>query len=200
LGHSIRFMATAWQWDEAKVRRFLSSLKSAKIIDAGSDAGQTVITICKYEIYQAPTKPADAANDDGSPQHHRGDDAKYKEGKERNNFSPAPAREGGAYTFDGATIRLKSADFERWKAIYSAIPDIRAELSAIDDWWQGQPEDRRKKWFNATSGMLAKKHQDYLGKKHAGVEPGQGVSADAFDAAALRYQRYLAQMGDAGNA
>ncbi len=63
LSHSTRFMAEAWQWSEARVRRFLTRLKTEAMIDAASDAGQTVITICNYDTYQAASIKSDAASD-----------------------------------------------------------------------------------------------------------------------------------------
>ena len=60
---STRFMASKWQWSEAKVRRFLKSLKSDAMIDAVSDALATQITICNYDEYQKVSLPSDAAND-----------------------------------------------------------------------------------------------------------------------------------------
>ena len=75
LSHSLRFMAKAWKWDEAKVRRFLSSLVKSEIIDAATDAGQTVVTIRNYDKYQSPIATPDAANDADATQQRRGDDA-----------------------------------------------------------------------------------------------------------------------------
>ncbi|MHA0335810.1 hypothetical protein [Sphingomonas aquatilis] len=80
LSHSLRFMAKAWRWDEAKVRRFLASLVKAEIIDAATDAGQTVVTICNYDKYQAPIPANDAGDDAGTTQQRRSDDANLKEG------------------------------------------------------------------------------------------------------------------------
>lgn len=80
--HSLRFMAKAWKWDEAKVRRFLKSTQEAKIIDASTDAGQTVITICNYDKYQTVSPQDDAPIDAAATQQRRGSDAKNKEGKE----------------------------------------------------------------------------------------------------------------------
>ena len=80
LSHSLRFMAKAWRWDEAKVRRFLASLVKAEIIDAATDAGQTVVTICNYDKYQAPAAANDAADDAATTQQRRGGDANLKEG------------------------------------------------------------------------------------------------------------------------
>lgn len=76
---SLRFMAKAWKWDEPRVRRFIASLQKAQIIDASTDAGQTVITICNYDVYQAPTRAPDAGTDAAATQHRRGTDANDKE-------------------------------------------------------------------------------------------------------------------------
>lgn len=63
LTHSSRFMATAWGWSEARVRRFLTRLKTDAMIDAETDAGQYLITICNYEKYQASQNESDAGTD-----------------------------------------------------------------------------------------------------------------------------------------
>lgn len=66
--HSLRFMAEKWKWPEPRVRRFLSRLRDGDaLIDAASDAGVTVITLRKYDVYQPllydPDAPVDAPND-----------------------------------------------------------------------------------------------------------------------------------------
>lgn len=82
LSHSLRFMAKAWRWDEAKVRRFLTSLVKSEIIDAAIDAGQTVVTIRNYDKYQGTATESDAGNDAATTQRRRGGDANLKEGKQ----------------------------------------------------------------------------------------------------------------------
>lgn len=49
---SIRYLATAWRWDKAKVSRFISMLKNRDSIETAIEAGVTVITICNYARYQ----------------------------------------------------------------------------------------------------------------------------------------------------
>jgi hypothetical protein len=75
LAHSLRFMAAKWKWKEPRVRRFLARLKSDAMIDAGTDAGQTIITICNYCKYQWPNgaadAPGDAPKDAGATQERR---------------------------------------------------------------------------------------------------------------------------------
>lgn len=63
IGHSLRFMASKWSWSEAKVRRFLGRLKTDAMIDAGIDAGQTIVTIRNYDVYQRVGLPDDARSD-----------------------------------------------------------------------------------------------------------------------------------------
>lgn len=81
--HSLRYLAKAWKWDDAKVRRFLDALSTNKMIDAHTDAGQTVITICKYDEYQTNADSADAGNDAEATQPRRSGDAEKKEGELR---------------------------------------------------------------------------------------------------------------------
>jgi hypothetical protein len=57
---SLRFIASKWRWSEPRTRRFLAALISAEMIDANSDAGVTVVTICNYDEYQRVSLPTDA--------------------------------------------------------------------------------------------------------------------------------------------
>lgn len=82
------------------------------------------------------------------------------------------------YEFEGRTIRLNRADFDRWRVAYHAIPDLRAELQSLDDWLQGPnvSDAKRKGWFNGISALLGRKHAE-------GLAAQQAVSAEerAFD-------------------
>jgi hypothetical protein len=79
-----RFLAQKWLWDEAKVRRYFSKLKTDAMIDADSDAGVTRLTIRNYDAYQVLRRSGEAANDaeiDATlTQDRRSSDAKKKEG------------------------------------------------------------------------------------------------------------------------
>ncbi len=74
------------------------------------------------------------------------------------------------YAFHGKTIRLNAGDLENWTRTYHAIPDIGAELNAIDAWFQGPDvtDAKRKGWFNAVPGMLSRKHNEALERKASG--------------------------------
>lgn len=87
---------------------------------------------------------------------------------------PAPAEPpvppGKVYAFVGAVIRLTAPDLDRWRQTYHAIPDIMAELSAIDDWLRGKP-DRQKDWFHIASGSLSRKHAQFMADRAASAPP-----------------------------
>lgn len=103
LCYSTRYLATAWGWSEAKVRRFTTRLKTDAMIDAESDAGQTLITICNYDKYQATPDtsdaPSDALRDAEATQERRTSDANKNKGKEREKGNKALSDER-AYTGD----------------------------------------------------------------------------------------------------
>ncbi|MFD2232781.1 hypothetical protein [Phaeospirillum tilakii] len=80
---SLRFMAKAWGWSEPAVRRFIERLKTDAMIDAATDAGQMVITICNYDKYQAEAGNTDAATDapsDAEATQERRKEERKKEG------------------------------------------------------------------------------------------------------------------------
>ncbi len=70
ISHSTRSMAKAWGWSEARVRRFLTRLKTDAMIDAPSDApsdaGRSLITIGNYERYQSVAAEGGAAKETAS--------------------------------------------------------------------------------------------------------------------------------------
>ena len=78
------------------------------------------------------------------------------------------------YAFQGETIRLNQADLAQWQKSFHAIPDIQAELRSIDIWLQGEsvPEAKRKNWFAGVSGLLNRKHQEWLAKAEAEQSTG----------------------------
>lgn len=155
LSYSLRFMAKAWRWDEARVRRFLSSLSKAKIIDAATDAGQTVITICNYDKYQTVGNLPDAANDAEATQQRRGDDAKKKEGKEGNTVIEEATASSRAKRADGGQAARLPDD---WNP--SRFADGTVAREVVDhrgvEWARRVLESFRNHWRSA-NGPTARK-------------------------------------------
>lgn len=169
LSFSVRFMAEAWGWSKSRVDRFLADLRSETMIEtrskigtsAGHNAGQgqSIITICNYSKYQdrdGLERDNDDAKSGTKSGQQRDKEEELKEGKKEE------VGGGASFAFFGRTIRLNDRDLAGWKRVYSAIPDLEAELSTIDAWWQGQDDPSPKNWFYRTSQMLNRKHQERL--------------------------------------
>lgn len=60
---SLRHLARMWHWSDSKVRRFLAALVAEGAIDTLPTDGATLITICKYGIYQDVMPAPDADTD-----------------------------------------------------------------------------------------------------------------------------------------
>jgi hypothetical protein len=62
LSYSLRFLGKSWGWHYLRVRRFLADLAERNMIETvcetARETAQTVLTICNYELYQAPTQEA----------------------------------------------------------------------------------------------------------------------------------------------
>lgn len=80
---STRFMAAAWMWSEPRVRRYLDTLENRRMITRATDAGVTVITICKYDDYQNQPRDAGAAVTQEPTHDRRTADANEKKGEIR---------------------------------------------------------------------------------------------------------------------
>lgn len=155
LSHSLRYMAKAWKWTEPKVRRYFLLLQTCSIIDASTDAGQTVITICNYDKYQASPQDADATIDATPTQRRRNADAKKKEGKEvskevreETNVSSARARSSNKGT------RLP----DDWQPPRLAADTMAAKaIARRDQSWHERTAERFQNYWRGKSGQAAVK-------------------------------------------
>ena len=75
ISHSTRYFAKAFGWSESRVRRYFDVLKNRRTIDAVTDAGVTVITLCNYDKYQTGARFTDAPRKPEPTQHRRTTDA-----------------------------------------------------------------------------------------------------------------------------
>jgi hypothetical protein len=91
LAASTRFLAKAWMWSEAKVRRFLDKLEDQRRISRDTGAGVTVITICKYDIYQNTPRGNNAVATHPPTQSGHSSDANKNNGERREEDSDANA-------------------------------------------------------------------------------------------------------------
>jgi hypothetical protein len=101
LAASTRFMADAWKWSEARVRRYLERVENRRMIRRVTDAGVTVITVCKYDEYQSPIRVTDAPTTQEATQQRRTGDANYNKLGLGGGGGCARAREASPMPFSG---------------------------------------------------------------------------------------------------
>ena len=108
---STRDLSTKFEWSEAKCRRYLTRLKGDAMIDARTDAGVNVITICNYDKYQPKLQdgdaPPDADGDAAATRQRRSSDAqnnKGNKGKEGNDLFSVPSERSADAPADLAKI------------------------------------------------------------------------------------------------
>lgn len=77
---SYRFMASRFKWSEPKVRRFVTLLRNRRTLETKTDAGQTIVTICNYDIIQNKPAESDAAATQQPTQQRRSSDANENKG------------------------------------------------------------------------------------------------------------------------
>jgi hypothetical protein len=151
---STRHLARSWRWSEAKVRRFLTCLKTdagaGAMIDACSDAGVTVITIRNYCRYQRVSLPDEAGIDrvsdapsdaEATQERRKEEDREYKEDSEANASGAAAPRDFRAELFRRGLAKLaaitgKGPDACRsfvGKCLKAAGDDAVVVLGLIED-------------------------------------------------------------------
>lgn len=155
------------------------------MIGTHGGTGITIITISNYNKFQPEAKQpgTPSGTQDGTPSgsSHFGNtpENRHKDKEQITNRkiggASAPAVEppifvaperpaGKAYAFEGETIRLSKQHFDKWRESFRAIPDLRAELQAADDYYTENPP-RDGKWFFPVSRWLAKANADATTRK-----------------------------------
>ena len=109
---SLRFMASAWGWKHDAVKRWLTRLETETMIATDTATGETVITICNYDRYQASVEETATATETDTAtgaRQHRDRSAtgarQNKEGKESKEGKEGNLRDGQA-----------TDEFETWWA------------------------------------------------------------------------------------
>lgn len=88
-----RFLAEKWKWTHARVHRFFLCLKNETMIETRSESGQSLITICNYELYQIVPAYSETRSETLSETRAKHVRNKEEEGEEVKN-TPNPSYEG----------------------------------------------------------------------------------------------------------
>lgn len=78
---------------------------------------------------------------------------KEEEGKEEGGAGAQPD-----LAWQGRVVRLKRADYDRWRKAYPRIPDFDAALQSADDYYAENPPADGK-WFFPASGWLKRENE-----------------------------------------
>lgn len=186
------YLAKQWGWSASAVERFLTRLETEHMIERTTGQIKTVITICNYDKYQSAideTGQLSGHKTGQKPDRNRTTKEQSKqlvEGKDKSFPSTArairqeipdtrEAPDGPAepmaderYAFRGRVARISHRDFANFKATFSGIPDLRAELLAFDGWLAGQPPGKQKNWFGSCAPWLNRRHQEALAEQAGG--------------------------------
>lgn len=145
LCYSIRFLAGAWNWDKAAVSRFLERLKTEAMIDTQTETGQTIISICNYDRYQADATAPETANGtegETAARQQRDKEEEGKKGKEDNPLTPKGDDVAGFDEFWAAWPLAKTAKAKAQAAFKKLKAEDRAKATeAVVTWaanWRRQ--------------------------------------------------------------
>lgn len=85
--------------------------------------------------------------------------------------TPSGKKGGSDYAFEGNVVRLNRRDYDKWRSMFTAIPDFDAELTALDSWLAGQSAAKQKSWFGSAAPWLNRRHQEALEREKPRGEP-----------------------------
>jgi hypothetical protein len=175
VAHSLRFMATKWKWKEPRVRRFLARLKSDAMIDARTDAGQTIVTICNYCKYQWPNGDADADTD--APKDAGATQERRKEEECNNDLKKEPPPSAASDRGKAAAGKTKpkctrslaprayTPAFEAFWADYPKTKTTNPKAECFDVWERLSPADQ------ATGTASLPRFAEHCGAQWQGYQP-----------------------------
>jgi hypothetical protein len=160
LSYSVRYLAEAWQWSLNRVVRFLGELRTDGSIETRTDTGQTVISLCNYETYQAPGQNVDTQTNTHSDTRSATNKKEGKETKNNTSTRVAIVDEGFAEWYalyprkkqPGGALRAYRKVIDSGKTTHSDLIARTRDYGA--EWSKRAPADHRfipypASWLNA---------------------------------------------------
>lgn len=176
---SLRFIASKWRWSEPRVRRFLACLISEGMVDATTDAGVSVITVCNYDQYQRVSLPSDATPevdvDAGATQERRKvEDKEYRESTSSDSDLNTRAHDGSFEKFwDRFPHKVgKQAALKAFTSIAKQkIVEFHDLMAGVDRYIATKPHDRP--WCNPATWLNQHRWEDQPAEVPRGPPPAQ---------------------------
>ncbi|WP_316229206.1 hypothetical protein [Bradyrhizobium sp. SZCCHNR1070] len=128
LTYSRSYMAEAWGWSEKRVRTYLVRLEKDGQIERQTGRLQTVITLCNYDIYQAPSSEPGRQTDRHEGRQQAGigpEEEQDKKGRKERSRSSAKEPQGFSEWYD--VYPRKVARQDALRAFQKVVP---AQISA----------------------------------------------------------------------
>lgn len=150
-------MAKRWQWSRGKVRRYLGMLENRGMVVQQTNKLTTILTICKYEVYQAEqttgstTSGTTCNTTDGQQTDNKqytnknvknGENDENKDIKSGASDEPSEPAIGfiptNKYNTEGEQYPVTQSQIDDWQEIYPAV-NVLQEVKKAKAWLQANP-------------------------------------------------------------
>src|SRR5690554_954407 len=150
-------MADRWKWSRGKVRRYLRMLQDRGMVVQQANRVTTVLTICKYETYQAEQATDETTNrtTGRTTNGQQTDNKRYTNKKNKNvenekdkDIKPGPQRAESEpavgfiptnkYNTEGEQYPVTQSQIDGWQEVYPAV-NVLQEVKKAKAWLQANP-------------------------------------------------------------
>ena len=183
---SRRFLEKRWQWGSTKVTNFLDYLRSNRMINQRQTNGQTIITLCNYDIYNdAQTSPQ---TENKPPTNHRQTTGKpptnqnkeYKERKEGKEHKETPTVVGEKKSAATAASQTRKKEFYD-----SLVPFVgqygKETVREFFDYWSEMNKSQTKMRFEQEKTWELPKRLSYWARNEKAFRKQQKPNFANYD-------------------
>lgn len=184
-------MAKRWKWSRGKVRRYLGTLETRQMIVQETSPLTTLLTICKYEVYQGSdttddtpdgtTNDATGGTTDGQQTVHKQECKKNKNEKNTNTKSDTPDGDAEPAAFylptnknntTGETYPITQTQIDEWAQAFPAC-NVIGEIRQMKVWLDANKSKRK------TRGGMGKFVANWLSRTQNNGGPKKGPQKPA---------------------
>lgn len=150
-------MSKRWRWSRGKVRRYLKMLQDRGMVVQQTNKLTTILTICKYEVYQAEistynttdgTTSRTTGRTTGGQQTVHKQECKNGDNVENKDIKSGASAEASEpaigyiptnkYNTEGEQYPVTQSQIDDWQAVYPAV-NVLQEVKKAKAWLQANP-------------------------------------------------------------
>lgn len=158
LAFALRFLATKFQWSEARVRRFLNRLKTDAMVTVSATREATQVTICNYDQYQYGRRIDDAQTDAQTDEPATHERRKEEDLKKIRNKKEEDTREFDAFWLSWPNKVGKPAAQRAFAAAKKRGATLDEILVGVENYIREKPPDRP--WLNPATFLNQDRWKD----------------------------------------